>query len=529
MTARFCFFIDGLDEYDGDPDNIVDVLESLRSWPEIKLCISSRPWNEFIDAFGRPWDPQLALEDLTRKDVKLFVRDTLEENSRFRELKARHDCSQDLVQEIVEKARGVFLWVFLVVRSLLTGLKNADRMCDLQRRLRHFPQMLGDFFRQMLAPVEAIYQEQTAQAFTFALEAMEPLSLITYSFLDEDYPDLAITAPAKPLTKEDILLRREDMRRRLNGRCKGLLEVVNSGNATGGLLTEGFMTPKVDFLHRTARDFLFTKDMQSMLAKNLKPEFEPKLRLCKAFLSQMKALDYTALNACNGLLEDLLEDLTYYAHRLELETGIPQVDLLDEVGKSCLKLQYHWSREGNNLNFLGFLVQRELFLYVAEKVRRDRQLLRSGGEPLLYSALHPRETKYSTKKSFHSKTIDMLLNYGASPNQIYKDSTVWGHFILSLESRTQGNEAFLPIIKTLLLHGADPHKRVLSGYNTRPTKGEGFLAAGSNSYLEPIYKSARTIIKERFRDDQVGYMLRKAPAQPRSRLNGLLARLEWCV
>ena len=98
MRARFCFFIDGLDEYDGDPDHIVDVLESLRSWPDIKLCISSRPWNELVDAFGRPSDPQLALEDLTREDIQIYIWHTLENNSHFVKLKAQDARTQNLVQ-----------------------------------------------------------------------------------------------------------------------------------------------------------------------------------------------------------------------------------------------------------------------------------------------------------------------------------------------------------------------------------------------------------------------------------------------
>lgn len=218
---RFCFFIDGLDEYDGKPDQIVSVLESLRSWSNIKLCVSSRPYNEFQDAFGRPSDPQLALEDLTREDIRLYVRSTLEDNSRFKALKAKDDRSQDLVQEIVDKAQGVFLWVILVVGSLLTGLSNADRICDLQKRLREFPETLEKFFAHMIASVEPIYREQTAQAFTYALEAREPLSLMTYSFLDDEDLDAVITAPVNPLTTQEIISRQDDMRRRLNGRCKG--------------------------------------------------------------------------------------------------------------------------------------------------------------------------------------------------------------------------------------------------------------------------------------------------------------------
>ena len=113
VHARFCFFIDGLDEYDGDSADIVGVIDSLRAWPEIKLCISSRPWNEFTDAFSRPSDPDLALELLTKSDVIRYVVDTLTSNPHFEKL----DREQlDLVSEIVKKAQGVFLWVVLVVK-----------------------------------------------------------------------------------------------------------------------------------------------------------------------------------------------------------------------------------------------------------------------------------------------------------------------------------------------------------------------------------------------------------------------------
>lgn len=522
VGARFCFFIDGLDEYDGDPNDIVDVLESFRSWPEIKLCISSRPWNEFIDAFGRPSDPQIALEDLTRKDIELYVRDTLEENPRFKALKARDDRTQDLVQGIVEKAQGVFLWVFLVVRSLLTGLTNADRISDLQKRLCSFPPTLEGFFQHMLASVEDIYHEQTAQAFKFALEAVEPLSLMTYSYLDEEDIDLAMTAPVKALTAEDVLSRKDDMRRRLNGRCKGLLEVGRGG--VGSFATM-FIEPKVDFLHRTVSDFLITKDMQNMLAENVKPDFEPKVRLCKAFLAQMKALDCGALS--DWLLDDLLEDLIFYAHKLELEMGVPQVALLDKVEKVFVKQGTRISRKGDQARFLSFLIQRELLLYVAERLTRNPHLVCSGQEPLLYSALHPRKTKYKSER-LNPLMVEMVLDHGGAPNQTYKDTTVWGHFIQSVPSSIHDETILLPIIESLLLHGADPHARVITKYKTEANASPTGRPAHwyeKEVHEVPVYKSARNIIKERFGEDQARYLFSKAPAQPISRLSGLMARM----
>ena len=43
MSTRFCFFVDGLDEYDGDHFNIIEALELLIASQKVKLCLSSRP------------------------------------------------------------------------------------------------------------------------------------------------------------------------------------------------------------------------------------------------------------------------------------------------------------------------------------------------------------------------------------------------------------------------------------------------------------------------------------------------------
>ncbi len=45
VNARFCFFIDGLDEFEGDHVDFCRDLTDLARSPHIKLCISSRPWN----------------------------------------------------------------------------------------------------------------------------------------------------------------------------------------------------------------------------------------------------------------------------------------------------------------------------------------------------------------------------------------------------------------------------------------------------------------------------------------------------
>lgn len=86
---------------------------------------------------------------------------------------------------MVDKANGVFLWVFLFVWSLLQGLTKVDRIVDLQRRLGYLPVELETYFEQMPGTLKYFYEQQTAQAFHIALHASESLHLITYIMLDE--------------------------------------------------------------------------------------------------------------------------------------------------------------------------------------------------------------------------------------------------------------------------------------------------------------------------------------------------------
>ena len=517
--ARFCFFIDGLDEYDGEPDQIVSVLESLRDWPDVKLCVSSRPYNEFRDAFGRPSDPQLALEDLTREDIKLYIQSTLEENLRFKALKARDDRSQDLVQDVVEKAQGVFLWVILVVRSLLTGLRNADRVSDLQKRLRDFPETLEKFFSHMIASIEPVYREQTAQAFKYALEDKETHSLMTYSFLDEDDLDAVVSAPIEPLTSPEILSRQDDMRRRLNGRCKGLLEVVSISPNKSSLVEESsyviqFHAPRVVFHHRTVREFLQTKDMQNMLFEHLEPSFEPKSRICKALLAQLKAINYGALQGSIWLPHHLLDILIYYARRLEDENHMSQSSLIDEVGRYVLKAGLFGRKEGR-IDFLKFTVLEGLHLYITETLTTTTSLTHLDKSSLLGAHLDIDE--YGSWRSYFTRLdiemVDILLKHGAQPNDEYKSSTVWVNFLHCL-LRNPGllqDYKISAISESLISHGASLQQLITIGqrFQTRETSERGAHSQKHQEVLSDVVKSAHQILLEELGEEKTSELLEK--------------------
>lgn len=41
-VTKYCFFVDGLDEFDGDQTEIITILKGLATSPNIKICLSSR-------------------------------------------------------------------------------------------------------------------------------------------------------------------------------------------------------------------------------------------------------------------------------------------------------------------------------------------------------------------------------------------------------------------------------------------------------------------------------------------------------
>jgi hypothetical protein len=82
VSSKFSFFIDGLGEYEGDHCEVIAALNDLSS-SSVEICVSSRPWNVFEDAFGQEEERCLHLEQLTHSDIRVYFQNKLEENHHF--------------------------------------------------------------------------------------------------------------------------------------------------------------------------------------------------------------------------------------------------------------------------------------------------------------------------------------------------------------------------------------------------------------------------------------------------------------
>jgi len=342
--AKVFLLLDGLDELDDSNDaceELISLLINTASLENVKVCISSRPWNIFRDAFGE--FPQLRLEDLTQGDINKYVEGQLHSHIRFQYL-FRHDRmnAENLVSEITHKAAGVFLWVRLVVRELLKGLRDGDGISVLRKRLREIPGDLNDYFKRLMDSIDPNHRQEASALLQIALyderefATGHPLRLIDLSFIDEGRPDFALTGRYSykdlDLTNwEALQFRLDSALRRLNSRCMGLLECqyqpewlvgdvpypaasqlteeveqdAQVANIRSGQIFEPSIYPQIfrgpiplsaftitiRFLHRSCRDFLLTSEVQSLLHKYTHGPYDSRMFLLCSRLSQFVAFE----------------------------------------------------------------------------------------------------------------------------------------------------------------------------------------------------------------------------------------------
>ena len=282
VATKFYFQVDGLDEYHGDSWDVIETMRDLSAAPNVKLCLSSRPWNCFQRSFGQANPHALRIHDFTRPDIELFARETLLQSYRPC-VDFESNVFDDLIRDIGDRAQGVFLWVRLVVRSLRDGITNEDSVSLLQERLRAIPSDLEEFFDQILGSVEEIYQSRMAGTFLAAMRTPLQLDLIHYYFLEQEDKTFGFAIPSHRWQAADIQKRAVQTERRLNGRFKGLLEVTSTVNLSAHT--------KVDFLHRTLSDFLSTKRMREKLELWVLGELHVCTAISRALIAGSKFID----------------------------------------------------------------------------------------------------------------------------------------------------------------------------------------------------------------------------------------------
>ena len=436
--SKLFLFVDGLDEFDGNLNDLIDLFKDTIKNSNVKVCVSSRPWVEFEDAFEHR--PSLKLEDLTYTDIKSYVSGSFQKDSNFARLCIREpEYAAQLVEEVVSKASGVFLWVHLVVASLIAGMCYGDRVSDLQRRLDQLPADLSTLYEKIVLSLDPFYLEHAAQLFKLVQESIDPPSLLLLYFIDEEDPNRAINRPIEAISHNEKSLRADTMRRRLNSRCKGLLEVGGEPSAPGKDAED-----TVQYLHRSVKDYMESAHVQKTFASAVKESFDPYLMLCAGNLAYLKSVQinpedmepegpfWAGVRQC--LHSASRFHVNYHAH------VIPLLEEIDKTGRDVLqKSQLHsgnWcdfftrgtKLDIHNISFLSLATRYGIMEYIEAKADSEH------AQYLLHDAV----TIFSKwEGSFrdavpHIDTIRCLLHKGADPNYQISGTSAWAEAVRSI-------------------------------------------------------------------------------------------------
>ena len=272
--GRYCFFIDGLDEFAGDYTQAIEFVTVLAANPNIKIVLSSRPIPECVEALDSM--PKLQLHDLNRSDISLYVQDAIGSEKYMQRLLRRHEHqARQIICDIANKAFGIFLWVVLACRSLRNGFTHHESLEELRRRVDELPPELESMFKHMLGNINQRHREQGFRLLRicYAYEQYNdqnkpffngqgPMQTLGLALVDDYHIH---PRRVQPLIREQKREACEDLECVLRSRCGGLLEIypgyfprTQCIYGKWDLNHDSLIYSNVRFMHRTVFEFLDT-------------------------------------------------------------------------------------------------------------------------------------------------------------------------------------------------------------------------------------------------------------------------------
>jgi len=453
-----CLFIDGLDEVD-PKDGILELFEvvnAIKQFPTTKLCLSSRPEPPIVKRLAAY--PQLQIHDSTWKDLWTYTQGKLQFPTSY----LSHQSASiwlEIIDYLVRKSEGVFLWLCLAVKNLSAGLDNDDVLETVLHRAERLPPDLTHLYMDMWARLNedhAIYRQSAALCFKLVIASVRttpgPVNVPRLHTIPLTVLEMAIAADTPGSSPDALLLSAEEWARAWNRahtastnimhlvwtRCAGLLDIVSSppspgickdllapfpGSEFGKVKAFGDGSLTIRFIHRTAFDFLRdTTEGRTILSTDATSEQALSLRLFRGALWT----EYL-IRPSTGSFETFMQELSHIWY----------------WGGSCpdSTLVAQFENTARLLEHLGTSGVLEL-----QRYRRQSCLFPRGDETLIYAA-----------RFGLSRYVMTALAERNTSRQLKSDILLAVSSQVALEYEDDPTQYRLDLIDELLRRGADPN------------------------------------------------------------------------
>lgn len=496
---RFCFFVDGLDEFQEAFRTYPDLVASLHDWVKVscghlKLCVSSRELPTFLDGFAV--DQRIRLQDLTIGDIHSLAQQSLTQSKHFLNMQKEVPAkSLDLITKITDKSDGVFLWVILTLKTLREGLESRDSLDEIFRKLDAIPQELEEFFSFIMESVPNANREKAYCSLAYALEISKSAvsfsarrsdssfdvrfatrNIFRWSFINDyvNNKDFANHLAFRCLSDEEIEKRLDTTVAQIQDRCKGLLEL----SARKGRINS--VSTYVAFMHRSIPEFLEDYLTTDPVQKYIR-HFDFGDALIQTFLAVAKSVEFTDLCRFHNLT--LWDELKFLVNFIRLSDGTDQslyfskLDNLDEVllrrygevypdfRSSGWKNYYstYWDHP-SLLTPLSTASHEFFYEYIVWKLQRRPQLIKATQGTQIAQAIldgcfsaNGKISSVALERSLTS--LRTIFKLGVEPSQVtdhvaYESMTLW-ELLLQRSCYYESSAHVWGAIRVMLENGAD--------------------------------------------------------------------------
>ncbi|KAK3695911.1 hypothetical protein LTR37_018266 [Vermiconidia calcicola] len=359
---KVAFMIDGLDEFEGDSSDMTAMakfLSEMAHAPHVKILVFSRPLQPFEVVFQGCL--KLVVQDLTADDIRLVARETIGSHSRMADLLEEYpQRAASLMDDIVEKSSGVFLWVRFAISAVLDGLQSYDGIDELEARLNELPPDLNELFDLVIRRIPPRYREDAYRLLQISHRWQKighsSLEAITCLFSLKAGQLVLWEMPIAPLEAQQFREYLDQLAVLLRTRCLGLLEVEETFERPShqGLSRDDYSSQddwcryecclessySVRFLHRSVLEFLETSESLRMILEERYASFDVHVAIMEGMVIRLKTSHWEWIDDST-----VLQDVMAFNRLAEASTGRPQTRMLNTLDATLSTL--HMTRNGD--------------------------------------------------------------------------------------------------------------------------------------------------------------------------------------
>ncbi|KAK7920496.1 hypothetical protein PG985_008518 [Apiospora marii] len=189
---RVCIFIDGLDEFIGDYNELLDLILKIQVHTHVKVCVSSRPKNQIIRRLSHC--RRLHLEDLNYDDIHTFVVHKFEKAN----LHLPKIDNGSASSYLTTRAEGVFQYAVLVTQTVVQGAYDDDDEVTMLSRINSVPLGIREVFESLIDNVSDLQK----QSLGFYLSIMKLSDSLIHNSKDRPWlPRWLATVPIITLAR----------------------------------------------------------------------------------------------------------------------------------------------------------------------------------------------------------------------------------------------------------------------------------------------------------------------------------------